>query len=44
MSLVDSTVKSDFQEAVIKDENGNIIETKKFKVTKRIYPCRPQVL
>ena len=41
--MVKSEVVSTFEELVKKDDKGDIIETKKVKVTKRIYPCRPQV-
>lgn len=43
MALVNSEVVVSFEEVVKKDQKDNIIETKKVKVTKRIYPCRPQV-
>jgi len=43
MALVNSEVIISFEEVVKKDDKDNIIETKKVKVTKRIYPCRPQV-
>lgn len=41
--MVNSEVAITFEEVVKKDEKGEVIETKKVKVTKRIYPCRPQV-
>ena len=43
MAMVNSTVAASFEEVVKKDDNDNILETKKVKVIKRIYPCRPQV-
>lgn len=43
MSLVDSTVKVDFQDQEVADKNGNV-ELKRVKITRRFYPCRPQVL
>jgi hypothetical protein len=43
MAMVNSEVLTAFEELVKKDEKGEIVETKKVKVTKRIYPCRPQV-
>ena len=43
MALVNSEVAVSFEEVVKRDEKDNIIETKKVKVIKRIYPCRPQV-
>ena len=44
MSLVDSTIKSEFEDKTRLDELGEVVETKKFKITTRFYPCRPQVL
>ena len=41
--MVNSEVAVTFEEVVKKDEKGEVIETKKVKATKRIYPCRPQV-
>jgi hypothetical protein len=43
MALVSSEVVVSFEEVVKRDDKDNIIDTKKVKVTKRIYPCRPQV-
>ena len=43
MALVNSEVVVSFEEVYKRDEKDNILETKKVKVTKRIYPCRPQV-
>jgi hypothetical protein len=43
MALVNSEVQASFEEVYKRDEKDNIIETKKVKVVKRIYPCRPQV-
>jgi hypothetical protein len=43
MSLVDSTVKVDFQDQQVTDKNGNV-ELKRAKITTRFYPCRPSVL
>lgn len=43
MALVNSEVQVTFEEVYKRDEKDNIIETKKVKVIKRIYPCRPQV-
>jgi hypothetical protein len=36
-------VVTSFEEVVKRDNKDNILETKKVKVIKRIYPCRPQV-
>lgn len=43
MAMTSSEVVTSFEEVVKRDENDNIIETKKVKVIKRIFPCRPQV-
>lgn len=43
MAMINSEVISTFEEIVKKDQNDNIIETKKIKVIKRVFPCRPQV-
>ncbi len=43
MAMVNSEVISSFEEVVKKDDKDNIIETKKIKVIKRVFPCRPQV-
>jgi hypothetical protein len=43
MAMVSGEVSETFEEIVKKDDKDNIIETKKVKVVKRIYPCRPQV-
>ena len=44
MAMVNSEVVTTFEELVKRDDKGDIVETKKVKVTKRIYPCRPQVI
>ena len=41
--MINSEVVVSFEEVVKKDDKDNVIETKKVKVTKRIFPCRPQV-
>jgi hypothetical protein len=43
MALVKSEAVETFEEVVKRDDKDNIIETKKVKVIKRIFPCRPQV-
>ncbi len=43
MALVNSEVVTTFEEVMKRDDKDNVIETKKVKATKRIYPCRPQV-
>ena len=43
MAMVNSEVKVTFEEVVKRDNKDNIIESKKVKVTKRLFPCRPQV-
>ena len=43
MAMVSSEVVTSFEEVVKKDDKDNVIESKKVKVIKRIYPCRPQV-
>lgn len=43
MAMVNSEVIETFEEIVKRDEKDNIIETKKVKVIKRVFPCRPQV-
>ena len=43
MAMVNGEVMETFEEVVKRDDKDNIIQTKKVKVVKRIYPCRPQV-
>jgi hypothetical protein len=44
MAMIKSEVSETFEEVVKRDDKDNIIETKKVKVIKRIFPCRPQVI
>lgn len=42
MSLTDYIQKTDIEE-IERREGDKVVETKKVRVTKRIYQCRPQV-
>lgn len=43
MALVESTETSYFEDFVKRGDKDEIIKTSKMKITKRVYPCRPQV-